>query len=48
LALSFPTPDLGEVIENTKSREYELSFVSGFDFFRNPMKLLAGVAMSAN
>lgn len=47
-ALSFPTSDLDEVIDEMQSRDLELSVVSGFDFYRNPMKLLAGVAIAAN
>jgi len=45
-ALSFPTSDLDEVIDEMQSRDLELSVVSGFDFYRNPMKLLAGVAIA--
>lgn len=47
-SLNFPTSDLDEVIENMQSKDLELSVVSGFDFYRHPMKLLAGIAIAGN
>lgn len=47
-ALDFPSPQLSAIQADLEAKDLKLSVASGFDFYRNPMKLLAGLAISSD
>ena len=46
--LDQPTNNLLLAQDSLKAKGIRLSVVSGFDFYRNPMKLLAGLASATS
>lgn len=46
--LDFPSQTLSTLQQELEEKGIKLSIITGFDFYRNPMKLLAGLATSAS